>query len=150
MLQMVGGLVGILLVNCIPRFYLITFSTFVALLMNIVLAVGSILEEPVMSFSTICVFMFLEGSSLTSVAWSYPSELCTPSIERYASFTSMAGTTLVTILPPFIVANVEEHEGYPIFFFFAVYLILACILNYNLLPRDQQEQKLLIELELSV
>lgn len=134
---MIGGIIGILFVGCIPRYYLITVSTIVALALNIVLAVGSIEEESALSFGTICLFMFLEGSALTSVAWSYPSELCTPSIERYASLTSMAGTAIVTILPPFIVSNVENGEGYPVFLFFAIYLILACVLNYNLLPRDQ-------------
>lgn len=52
----------------------------VILVLNIMLAMGSFLEEDVFSFGVICTFMFLCGSGLTSVAWTYPNELCTAGV----------------------------------------------------------------------
>lgn len=63
----------------------------------------------VLSFVVVCLFMFTESIALTSVAWTYPAELCTPKIERYAALTSMAGTTIVTVFPPFVVEQIPNH-----------------------------------------
>ena len=46
---------------------------------------------------------------LTSVAWTYPNELATPGIEKYASVVSMGSATINMILPPFIVVVMPNH-----------------------------------------
>lgn len=103
-LQLIGGLFGIILVSSFSRYYMITISTMVAFVFNVVLGIGSIERQPITSFVTICCFMFLEGSSLTSVIWSYSAELATPKIERYVALMSMTRTAIVTIIPPFILS----------------------------------------------
>jgi archaellum biogenesis protein FlaJ (TadC family) len=48
----------------------------------------------------------------------------------------MASTALITIVPPFVVDEIEGGKSYPMFFFFAIYLLIACIINANILPHD--------------
>lgn len=135
-LQVLGGLVGIAMVTTFSRYYMVTIATIVALFCNVLLGVGSILEWSLPSLLIICAFMFIEGSMLTSVAWFYPVEICSPRMVKYSSLMSMAGTTVVTVVPPFVVAAIPGHEAYPIFFFFAAYLLIAAVLNVNILPRE--------------
>lgn len=72
-IQMVGGFFGIIMVTKFSRFYMITVSTYIAFLFNVLLGIGSILEMPVLSFVVVCLFMFTESLTLTSVAWTYPA-----------------------------------------------------------------------------
>ena len=57
---------------------------------------------------------------------------------KYASVVSMSGTALLTIVPPFVTAAFDGN-AYPLFFFFALYLFLASVLNVNMLPRDYED-----------
>ena len=74
---------------------------------------------------------------MTSVAWTYPAELATPGLEKYAAVVSMGGTATISIVPPMILlAMGDDYAAYPIFFFFALYLLVAAILNPYFIPRD--------------
>lgn len=79
-IQLMGGFFGIAVITRISRYYMVTIGTYTALLFNIVLGILSFLELPVLSYVTVCLFMFVESMILTSVAWFYPAELCTPKI----------------------------------------------------------------------
>jgi MFS family permease len=148
-IQLVGGLLGIpLVVNC-SRYKMVTISTIMLLFLNMLIGLSSVLVISTMGFASICVFMFVCGSALTSVTWSYPAELATPGIEKYAAVVSMAGTAIITIVPPFVSAAMPNGESYPIFFFFMLYLFVASILNTQLLPRDVIETESL-EIELAL
>lgn len=64
---------GIAFVNCFPRYYVLTITTIGALLLNLILGIASYLEYEVLSFATICLFMFVIGAGITSIVWSYPA-----------------------------------------------------------------------------
>lgn len=137
---MLGGVVGILLVNLFSRYYLLVVSTVIALALNLMLALASIFGYEPFSFASVCAFMFVVGAALTSVAWTYPGELCTPSIEKYVGLVSMAGTAVLTIGPPFVIEAIPNHESYPLFIFFALYLVGASFVNARMLPHDFREE----------
>ena len=58
----------------------------------------------------------------------------------------MAGTAVLTIAPPFIIVSIPNHESYPLFIFFAAYLVGASIVNARMLPHDFKEE---VEIEMS-
>ena len=150
-----GGIVGIVMVMKFPRYKMLTISTVILLVLNVCIGIASIFNQPddafagPFGFSSICVFMFICGSCLTSVAWVYPAELATPGLEKYSAVTSMGGTATIAIVPPFVILAMEDNAAYPIFFFFALYLGIAVILNPYLIPRDSIEVKM-PEIELAL
>jgi len=92
------------------------------------------------------IFMIPCGASLTSVAWSYPNELIQTSKSKFPSLISWAGSTLVTTIPPYIVAVVPGNNAYPIFFFFTGYLVLAAVFNYFMLVEITHYKKNVMEM----
>ena len=135
-IQMIGGMIGIPMVMNLSRYKMVSVSTVLLLLLNLSIAFGSLFNIPQLGFASICVFMFVCGSTLTSVAWTYPAELATPGLERYGAVASMGGIAVLMIVPPYVTAAMPGGEAYPLFFFFALYLGVAAILNNYLLPRD--------------
>lgn len=136
-IQMIGGMIGIPMVMNLSRYKMVAVSTVLLLFLNLSIGMGSLFEISQLAFASICVFMFVCGSTLTSVTWTYPAELATPGLEKWGSVVSMGGTAIVTIVPPFVTGAMPNGEAYPIFFFFALYLGIAVILNDYLLPRDK-------------
>lgn len=102
-IQMVGGMVGVPMVMYCSRYKMVVVTTALMVFLNLALALGSIFQIASLAFGFICVSMFVCSAGLTSVIWSYPSELATPGLEKWGAVTSMGGTALVTIVPPFVV-----------------------------------------------
>ena len=84
------------------------------------------------------IFMFPNGIGLSSVAWCYPSELVPPSQGKYSSLLNWTCSTMVAMIPPYIVAATPRESAYPIFFFFCLYLLFALIVILKILPRTDK------------
>ena len=83
-------------------------------------------------------FMLPNGICLSSVAWCYPSELVPASQGKYSSLLNWTCSTIVAMVPPYIVAVTPRDSAYPIFFFFTGYLLLAIYINYRILPKTNR------------
>lgn len=72
-IQMVGGMIGVPMVMNLSRYKMIVVSTVLLLFLNLSIGLGSLFGIPTLAFVSICVFMFVCSSTLTSVAWTYPA-----------------------------------------------------------------------------
>lgn len=129
LIQLVAGLAGIWIVGVFSRGALILSSSWLMGVINLIIGVSDILEEPVFCIVMMSIFMIPCAAGLNSVVYAYPSELVVASQGKYASALSWIGSATVTLTPPFIVAAVPGNLAYPIFFFFAFYLGVACFIN---------------------
>ena len=77
-IQWVGGLLGIAAVTFLKRYKMISISTVVLLFLNITNGLSSLYNLPSLGFVSICIFMLICSTFLTSVAWTYNAELATP------------------------------------------------------------------------
>ena len=105
---------------------------------NIIIAITDYFELPVQCIAAMAAFMLPNGICLSSVAWCYPSELVPPSQGKYSSLLNWTCSTFVAMVPPYIVALTPDDSAYPIFFFFALYLIIAFVINLRILPRTNR------------
>ena len=83
-------------------------------------------------------FMLPNGICLSSVAWCYPSELVPASQGKYSSLVNWTCSTIVAMVPPYIVAITPRDSAFYIFLFFTVYLIFAIIVNFRILPKTNR------------
>ena len=78
-IQLVGGFIGVALIMKFSRYKMLTVSTIILLVLNVCIGIASIFNYKEdqfagpFGFASICVFMFICGSCLTSVAWTYPA-----------------------------------------------------------------------------
>ena len=110
-------------------------------LFNIFIGLMDYYELSVQCLIAMTVFMLPNGICLSSVAWSYPSELVPASQGKYSSLLNWTCSTVVAMIPPYVVAATPSDSAYPIFFFFAFYLLLALIFNLRTLPRTDRLRK---------
>lgn len=127
--QFLSGLLGIIFVNLISRRPLVTISTFLLSILNLLIGVADLIEEPLFCIVSMILFMIPCGSCLTSVAWSYPNELVGLAQGKYTSLLSWMGATVITLVPPYILNAMPNNSAYPIFFFFSFYLSICVYIN---------------------
>lgn len=149
-IQLLAGIVGIFAVMKITRFKLLVTSCVLLAFLNVGIGFTDLYDLPVECLITMTIFMIPNGVGLSSVAWSYPSELVPASQGKYSSFLNWSCSTVVAMVPPYIVKVTPEESAFPIFFFFALYLTLAFLINLSLLtkinkPIDESERTLLID-----
>ena len=78
-IQLMGGFIGVALIMKFSRYKMLTVSTIILLVLNICIGIASVFNSKgydfagSFGFATICVYMFICGSCLTSVAWTYPA-----------------------------------------------------------------------------
>ena len=133
-IQLIAGLMGIIAVQKVSRFGLLVSSSCTLAVLNIFIAVTDMLDLPLYCLITMTAFMMPNGVGLSSVAWSYPSELVPASQGKYSSFVNWMCATMVAMIPPYLI-QVSGGSAYPIFFFFALYLMVAFVINLSVLPR---------------
>lgn len=147
-IQLVAGVVGIFLVGRCHRRSMLIVSTCLLCGLNVMIGVADLMEKPTFLLVSMTLFMVPCGAGLTSIVWSYPSELVNTQQGKYASLVSWTGSALVTILPPYIIREMPGNNAYPIFFFFAFYLLIAEILNLTVVVeytvKDAQLQEMTI------
>jgi hypothetical protein len=119
---------------------MVLISTIVLAVLTFAIGTADLLENSIFLLTTMSIFMVPCGAGLTSVIWSYPSELVGPAHGKYSSLLSWTGAALVTTIPPYVVKTVPGNNAFPIFYFFAVYLCLASLINFYLLERPSQKQ----------
>lgn len=134
-IQLLAGLLGILTVQKVSRFRLLVASSCVLAVLNVFIAVTDLYDLPLNCLITMTAFMMPNGVGLSSVAWSYPSELVPPSQGKYSSLLNWTCSTMVAMIPPYVVQATPDQSAYPVFFFFAGYLVLAFFINLMVLPR---------------
>ncbi len=82
----------------------------------------------------IIVFLILTmvsfGSTFSPVSWPYPTEIITPDLVPYSTFTNWLGCTIITVFPPIIIEKMPGNNAYPLFFFFGSYSFLSSIYIY--------------------
>ena len=137
-IQLAAGIIGIYTVQRFARFHLLMTGCCLLLVLNICIAVTDYYELPVECLISMTLFMLPNGICLSSVAWCYPSELVAPSQGKYSSFLNWVCSTMVAMIPPYIVAATPRESAYPIFFFFTGYLLVAIVINLRILPRTNR------------
>jgi len=142
-IQFLAGVGGIFLVSVFERRSMVLFSTIVLALLNFAIGTADLFENPIFLLTSMTLFMVPCGAGLTSVIWSYPSELVGPANGKYSSLLSWTGAALVTIIPPYIVQAVSDNNAFPIFFFFASYLCVASLINFYLLEDPSKKQQVI-------
>jgi hypothetical protein len=134
-IQMVASLLGIVCVQRVDRFTLILSSSCLLAVLSALIGVTDYLGLPILCIVTMAAFMMPSGAGLSSVAWSYPSELAQPSQGKYASLVNWTAATIVSMVPPFITRTIQDNNAYPIFFFFSLYLLISVGLTIRYLPK---------------
>jgi MFS family permease len=140
-IQLLAGIMGIYTVQRYGRFELMTAGIVLLAILNVVIGVTDMYEMPVECLIAMTVFMLPNGVGLSSVAWSYPSELVPPSQGKYSSLLNWACSALVAIVPPYVVGLVSNKSAYSIFFFFAFYLVIAFFVNLRYVPRTDRVRR---------
>lgn len=102
-IQLVAGLLGIIAVQKVSRFRLLVGSSCVLALLNMLIGITDYYNLPVSCLIAMAAFMMPNGVGLSSVAWSYPSELVPASQGKYSSFVNWMCSTMVAMIPPYIV-----------------------------------------------
>jgi MFS transporter, SP family, arabinose:H+ symporter len=134
-IQLLAGLLGIIAVQKVSRFSLLVTSCCVLAILNVFIGITDLYDLPLECLITMTAFMMPCGVGLSSVAWSYPSELVPASQGKYSSFVNWTCSTMVAVIPPYVVAATSVRNAYPVFFFFAFYLVIAFGINLSVLPR---------------
>lgn len=134
-IQLLAGVLGIIAVQKVTRFGLLVSSSCTLAVLNIFIAVTDFFDLPKYCLITMTAFMMPNGVGLSSVAWSYPSELVPASQGKYSSFVNWTCATMVAMIPPYVIQATPDSSAYPIFFFFAFYLVIAFVINLIVLPR---------------
>lgn len=81
------------------------------------------------------------GAGLSTVVYSYPSELVVAQQGKYTGAVSWLANAIVNIVPPYIVEVMPDKLAYPMFFFFAFYLGIVTVINFKLLPLAENIKK---------
>jgi MFS family permease len=149
-IQLLAGLVGIVVVQKVSRSKLLVSSCCLLALLNVGIGLTDLYDMPIYCLLAMTLFMIPNGIGLSSVAWSYPSELVPASQGKYSSFLNWTCSTMVAMVPPYIVKSTPNEGAYPVFLFFAFYLIVAFLINLSLLskisrPKDESEHTLLTQ-----
>jgi len=134
-IQLIASLLGIIFVQKVDRFNLLLTSSFLLAILSTFIAVTDFLSLPVLCLITMAAFMLPNGAGLSSVAWSYPSELAQPSQGKYASLVNWTASTIVAMVPPFVTRSIPDNNAYPIFFFFSLYLFLSVAVTLKYVPQ---------------
>jgi MFS family permease len=132
-IQLGAGILGVFLVSRFQRRKMIIYSTLALAILIFIIGITDLLELSIPCLISMTIFMIPCGTGLNSVIWSYPSELASPAQGKYGSLISWGGAAIVTLVPPYILNAMPDHSAYPIFFFFAFYLIGAFLINYMVL-----------------
>lgn len=134
-IQLISGIIGIFTVQYVDRYRLLLSSTLLLAILNFFIGITDVLEMPLYCLITMTAFMVPNGAGMSSVAWSYPSELVPASQGKYGSFVNWTGSTIVAMVPPFIVRSMKDNSAYPVFFFFSVFLFLSAAVIIKLMPK---------------
>lgn len=134
-IQLLAGVVGIFAVQKVSRFTLLITSCSILAFLNVFIGLTDFYDMPIYCLITMSIFMIPNGIGLSSVAWSYPSELVPASQGKYSSFLNWTCSTMVAMIPPYVVKANEDGSAYMVFFFFAFYLVVAFVVNMSLLPK---------------
>lgn len=76
--------------------------------LNLFIAITDYYDMPINCLITMTAFMMPNGVGLSSVAWSYPSELVPASQGKYSSFVNWTCSTMVAMIPPYIVQQMSD------------------------------------------
>lgn len=101
-IQLISGIVGIFAVQHVSRYKLLISSCCILTFLNVFIGLTDLYNMPVECLITMSIFMIPNGIGLSSVAWSYPSELVPASQGKYSSFLNWTCSTLVAMIPPYI------------------------------------------------
>ena len=132
-MQLFAGLIGIGLVTRLKRRFMVIFSNIALACLTLAIAVADLYGNSALCLAFMTLFMIPCGACLTSVIWSYPSELASKERGKYSSFLSWTGAAVMTLVPPYILKAMPNNAAYPIFFFFSLYLCISFIVNYLVL-----------------
>lgn len=127
--QVLAGFIGLWLNSSMRRSRLVIVSTFFAMILSFVIAVGDGIGSSSLCLTAMILYMMPTASCLQSVTWFYPFECTGPLYGKYASLLSWFGTACLLIIPPFITEAMPKGQSYPIFAFFGVYLCFSIYMN---------------------
>lgn len=131
--QLLAGMVGIGLVTKLKRRFMVIFSNVALAAITLAIAISDLYGNSPLCLAFMTLFMVPCGSCLTSVIWSYPSELASKDRGKYSSLLSWTGAAVMTLVPPYILKAMPDNSAYPLFFFFSFYLCISFIINYFVL-----------------
>lgn len=72
--------------------------------------------------------MALNGGTIYTVGFSYPSEVLAPKLAFLPNILGLIGLTIVTSVPPLVVGAMPGNNAYPLFIFFGCYGIFAFVI----------------------
>ncbi len=127
--QLASAMAGVFLANRLHKRRTIVYSTLSLAVINIIIAVVDIYRLALPSLIFMALFMVPCGAFFNSILWSYPSELASAAKGKYSSFLNWLGAAIVSLVPPYILNAMPNRAAYPIFFFFAAYLIFGAVVN---------------------
>lgn len=107
-IQLLAGVLGIIAVQKVSRFDLIMTACCLLAVLNLFIAITDYYDMPINCLITMTAFMMPNGVGLSSVAWSYPSELVPASQGKYSSFVNWTCSTMVAMIPPYIVQQMQD------------------------------------------
>ena len=123
--QFISGLAGIYLIRKFKRKYMLIYSTFFMCVFNLLTGCADIEDEAELVLISMTLFMIPCGAGFQPITWYYGNELVGPDRGRICTFINWFASALVIFIPPYVTAATPDNKAYPIFFFFAAYLVFS-------------------------